>query len=113
MQIIHTSEHEAGQIYIPEVNKALMVGCLLLVLALRNSSALSAAYGIAVTGTMAITSLLFAVVARSRWGWSACTSWRSSACFLVIDLAFLLANLVKIEQGGWVPLADRRSASTR
>ena len=70
MQIVHTSEIQAGQIYIPEINKALMVGCLVLVLAFRSSSALSAAYGIAVTGAMSITSLLFGVVARTRWGWS-------------------------------------------
>src|SRR3954468_7428780 len=69
MQIIHTSEREAGQIYIPEVNKALMVGCLVLVVAFRSSSALSAAYGIAVTGAMAITSIMFGVVAHRRWNW--------------------------------------------
>ncbi|MEO8562586.1 MAG: potassium transporter Kup [bacterium] len=105
MQIIHTSKEEAGQIYIPEVNKALMVGCLLLVIGFRNSSALSAAYGIAVTGTMAITSLLFAVVARTRWGWSRAHVALLVAVFLLIDLSFLAANLVKIEHGGWVPLA--------
>jgi KUP system potassium uptake protein len=104
MQIVHTSEEEAGQIYIPEVNKALMVGCLLLVVAFKNSSALSAAYGIAVTGTMAITSILFAVVARSRWNWSKLHVGALTAVFLLIDLSFLLANVVKIEHGGWVPL---------
>ena len=105
MQIIHTSQHEAGQIYIPEINKALMVGCLLLVLGFKNSSALSAAYGIAVTGTMAITSILFAVVARSRWGWGLPHVIGLTAAFLLIDLSFLLANVVKIEHGGWVPIA--------
>ncbi|MEO8619421.1 MAG: potassium transporter Kup [bacterium] len=105
MQIIHTSAHEAGQIYVPEVNKALMVGCLLLVISFENSSALSAAYGIAVTGTMAITSLLFAVVARSRWNWSLPHVVLLTASFLAIDLSFLIANIVKIEHGGWVPLA--------
>jgi KUP system potassium uptake protein len=104
MQIVHTSKHEAGQIYIPEVNKALMVGCLILVLYFRNSSALSAAYGIAVTGTMAITSLLFAVVARQRWNWSFTHVALLTAAFLAIDLSFLVANVVKIESGGWVPL---------
>ena len=104
MQIVHTSHHEAGQIYIPEVNKALMVGCLLLVLGFKNSSALSAAYGIAVTGTMAITSILFAVVARSRWNWSKWHVVSLAAAFLVIDLSFLSANVVKIEHGGWVPI---------
>ena len=105
MQIIHTSEHEAGQIYIPEVNKALMVGCLILVLAFQNSSALSAAYGIAVTGTMAITSVLFAVVARGRWNWSLPHVVGMTAAFLLVDLSFLVANVIKIEHGGWVPIA--------
>ncbi|MEP6620403.1 MAG: potassium transporter Kup [bacterium] len=105
MQIVHTSVHEAGQIYIPEVNKALMVGCLVLVLAFKTSSNLSAAYGIAVTGTMAITSMLFAVVARSRWNWSRLHVGLILASFLLIDLSFLIANVVKIEHGGWVPLA--------
>ena len=104
MQIIHTSQHEAGQIYIPEVNKALMVGCLVLVVWFGNSSALSAAYGIAVTGTMAITSILFAVVAHQRWNWSLPRVITLTAAFLLIDLAFLVANIVKIEHGGWVPL---------
>ena len=104
MQIVHTSVHQAGQIYIPEVNKALMIGCLLLVLSFKNSSALSAAYGIAVTGTMAITTILFAVVARSRWGWSKLHVGSLTAFFLLIDLSFLMANVVKIEHGGWVPL---------
>ncbi len=104
MQIIHTSEHEAGQIYIPEVNKALMVGCLLLVLFFKNSSNLSAAYGIAVTGTMAITSILFAIVARSRWGWSKLHVVLLTGGFLIIDVSFLVANVIKIEHGGWVPI---------
>ena len=105
MQIVHTSVHEAGQIYIPEVNKALMAGCLILVVWFQNSSNLSAAYGIAVTGTMAITSMLFAVVARSRWNWSKVHVGLILAAFLLIDMSFLLANVVKIEHGGWVPLA--------
>ncbi len=105
MQIIHTSQHEAGQIYIPEISKALMVGCLLLVLGFKNSSALGAAYGIAVTGTMAITTILFAVVARSRWNWGLPHVISLTAAFLLIDLSFLVANVVKIEHGGWVPIA--------
>ena len=105
MQIVHTSEKQAGQIYIPEINKALMVGCLVLVLAFRSSSALSAAYGIAVTGAMSITSLLFGVVARTRWGWSKLQVGALVGGFLLIDLSFLSANVVKLEHGGWVPLA--------
>ena len=69
MTIVHTSEREAGQIYIPEVNTALMVGCLTLVLTFKTAGALAAAYRIAVTGTMVITTRRFAVVARGRWGW--------------------------------------------
>jgi KUP system potassium uptake protein len=105
MQIVHTSAHHEGQIYVPEVNNALMVGCLLLVVSFGNSSDLSAAYGIAVTGTMAITTLLFAVVARLRWKWPLARVIGLTTAFLVVDLAFLLANVVKIEHGGWVPLA--------
>jgi len=103
--IVHTSEREAGQIYVPEVNTALMVGCLALVVTFRSAGALAAAYGIAVTGTMVITSLLFAVVARGRWGWPLRNVVLLTAGFLVIDLAFFGANIVKIAAGGWIPLA--------
>jgi KUP system potassium uptake protein len=105
LTIVHTSEREHGQIYVPEVNKALMIGTLLIVLGFRSSDALGAAYGIAVTGTMAITTILFALIARLRWGWPL---WRVVALatfFFAFDLAFLGANVLKIEQGGWVPLA--------
>jgi KUP system potassium uptake protein len=104
LTIVHTSEREYGQIYVPEVNKALMVGTLLIVVGFKSSSALGAAYGIAVTGTMAVTTLLFAVVSRTRWGWP---MWRViglAAFFFAFDLAFLGANLLKIGRGGWVPL---------
>jgi KUP system potassium uptake protein len=105
LTIVHTSEEEYGQIYVPEVNKALMIGTLLIVLGFRSSSALGAAYGIAVTGTMSITTILFAVIARTRWNWP---MWRVvglAAFFLTFDLAFLGANVLKIRYGGWVPLA--------
>ena len=105
LTIVHTSEREHGQIYVPEVNKALMVGTLLIVLGFRSSDALGAAYGIAVTGTMAITTILFAAVARTQWGWP---TWRIGALvtfFFAFDLAFLGANALKIRDGGWVPLA--------
>ena len=105
MTIVHTSAHEAGQIYVPEVNKALMVGCIVMVLGFESSTALGAAYGIAVTGTMAITTLLFYQVARHRWGWSRLHAGGIGAFFLLVDLAFLSANVIKIEHGGWVPLA--------
>jgi KUP system potassium uptake protein len=102
--IVHTSEREHGQIYVPQVNMLLAVGTLLIVAGFESSSALGAAYGIAVTGTMAITTLLFAVVARTRWGWPMSRVLALTAFFLVIDLAFLGANALKIVQGGWVPL---------
>jgi KUP system potassium uptake protein len=103
--IVHTSWTEAGQVYLPEINAALMVGCLLLVLGFRSSSALGAAYGIAVTGTMAVTSVLLYLVARHRWRWPAWRAGGLTALFLAVDLAFLGANLVKVRAGGWVPLA--------
>ena len=103
--IVHTSAREAGQIYIPEVNYGLMVSCLLVVIGFGSTSALGAAYGIAVTGTMAITSVLFVVVAAGRWHWPRWRAFSLAAAFLAIDLAFLGANALKIEHGGWVPLA--------
>lgn len=102
--IVHTSESQAGQIYIPEVNRLLMVGCILVVLGFRHSSAIGAAYGIAVTGTFTMTSLLMYVLARSWWGWSRLRAGLFLAAFLTIDLAFLGANVLKIAHGGWVPL---------
>jgi KUP system potassium uptake protein len=103
--VVHTSKSEAGQIFIPEINRMLMIGCLLLVVAFRSSISLGAAYGIAVTGTMAITSVLFYVVARGRWNWSLAHVIPITLLFLVIDLTLFSANLIKIENGGWVPIA--------
>jgi KUP system potassium uptake protein len=104
LTIVHTSAREAGQIYVPEINTALMIGTLLIVVGFRSSAALGAAYGIAVTGTMTITTLLFSVVARSRWHWSRWQVIALTGFFFTFDLAFLGANALKIEQGGWVPL---------
>ena len=103
--IVHTSKREAGQIFIPEINQILMIGCLIMVLGFENSAALGAAYGIAVTGTMGITSLLFYVVAKQRWNWSTFHAVGLTAAFLVIDLSLFAANAVKIRSGGWVPIA--------
>lgn len=103
-EINHTSEDEIGQIYIPAINWALMVACVALVVTFRTSSNLAAAYGIAVTATMAITTILLVVVAKERWKWSTPAVVLFAAFFLTIDLAFLGANIVKIPQGGWVPL---------
>jgi KUP system potassium uptake protein len=105
MQIVHTSSQEAGQIYIPEVNKALAVGTLLLVVTFRSVDALGAAYGVAVTATMAITTVLFVLIAEQRFGWSRARMWTFLAVFLTIDLAFFAANVLKVPNGGWVPLA--------
>jgi KUP system potassium uptake protein len=104
MTVIHTSRSEYGQIYLPGVNSMLMVGCLSLVLGFRSSDALAGAYGVAVTGTMAITSLLFFAIARFRWGWSWAAAGALTAAFLTVDLAFVGANAGKIVGGGWVPL---------
>jgi len=105
VHIVHTSGETEGQIYIPEINWLLMVACLALVFAFRSSGNLAAAYGIAVTGTMAMTSILFYGVARGVWHWSRARAGSLVAAFLVVDLAFFGANLTKIAQGGWVPLA--------
>jgi KUP system potassium uptake protein len=102
--IKHTGYHTEGQIYIPEVNHLLAVGCLTLVLTFRESVKLAAAYGIAVTGTMAITSVLYYIVVRHTWGWSLWKAGALLALFLMFDIPFLLANLFKFFDGGYVPM---------
>jgi KUP system potassium uptake protein len=104
VRIVHTSGRAAGQIYIPEINWILMVACVALVVGFKKSDNLASAYGIAVTGTMTITSLLYYAVARMRFGWSYARAATVLALFLSFDLAFLIANLNKIESGGWVPI---------
>ena len=104
VDIEHTSSREIGQIYIPGVNRLLMAACIALVVGFRSSSNLAAAYGIAVTGTMGITTVLFYVVARERFGWTRAQAGVPAFFFLVIDLAFFLANATKITHGGWFPL---------
>lgn len=105
LHVQHTSKHEAGQIYIGQVNAALAVGTILVVLYFGSSDRLGAAYGIAVTGTMAITTLLFHRVMRDRWRWSRARAIPVTAAFLLVDLGFLGANVLKLHDGGWVPLA--------
>jgi KUP system potassium uptake protein len=105
LTIVHTSKNQYGQIYVPEVNRLLMVGTLVIVLGFQSSSALGAAYGIAVTGTMSITTLLFAVIAYTRWKWPLWKVIGLAAFFFMFDFAFLGANALKIQHGGWVPLA--------
>ena len=102
--IVHTSEQQSGQIYIPEINTLLAIGTIFVVLGFKSSSALAAAYGIAVTGTMAITSVLFYEICVVRWKWPKWQALSLAAFFLTIDLAFLGANVLKVAQGGWVPL---------
>ena len=104
VNIVHTSRTEIGQIYIPQVNVLLWLACVGLVLAFRTPSALAATYGVAVTGTMAITSVLFIVVARRLWHWSWLRTGSLAGIFLIVDLAFFGANLLKIPDGGWFPL---------
>jgi KUP system potassium uptake protein len=103
-RIIHTSAIEYGQIYIPLVNWWLMLACIAVVAAFRTSSNLAAAYGVAVTSTMAITTLIFAYLALQVWRWNPLATGVLVGGLLVVDLAFLGANLVKIPQGGWFPL---------
>jgi KUP system potassium uptake protein len=104
VNIVHTSKTEIGQIYIPAVNNLLMVACLGLVVTFRSSASLAATYGVALSGTMTMTSILFAVVARLRWKWPRWKVASVTAVFLVVDLAFFGANLLKIPHGGWFPL---------
>jgi KUP system potassium uptake protein len=103
--VVHTSGKTEGQIFIPEVNRLLMVACVALVLSFRASSNLAAAYGIAVTGTMGITSILSYWVARDRWGWSILRAGSFLVFILTIDLSFFIACSAKIASGGWFPLA--------
>jgi KUP system potassium uptake protein len=103
--IKHTSEHTRGQIYIPVVNWVLMIACLGLVAGFGSSSRLAAAYGVSVTLTMLITTVLFYFVTRERWRWNFFQSMGLCAGFVVIEGAFFGANAVKIPDGGWFPLA--------
>ncbi|HEY8516537.1 MAG TPA: potassium transporter Kup [Candidatus Binatia bacterium] len=102
--IVHTSGAAHGQIYIPQVNTVLAILCILLVIGFGDSSSLAGAYGVAVTGTMLITSFLFYAVARERWQWSRLRAGSVVALFLTFDVAFFGANLVKFAHGGWFPI---------
>jgi KUP system potassium uptake protein len=102
--IRHTSQDTEGQIYVPAINWALACACITLVLVFRASSRLAAAYGIAVTGTMALTSVVYFVVTRTTWRWPAWRSIALLALFLSFDIPFLVANLFKFTEGGYVPV---------
>ena len=105
LEIRHTSEALFGQIYMPRVNTLLLFGVLLLVILFRSSSALASAYGIAVTGTMVVTAMMAIVVVWRVWNWPLAAALALIVPFLFIDLTFLSANLLKIVEGGWMPLA--------
>jgi KUP system potassium uptake protein len=105
LEIRHTSEEHYGQIYAPRVNALLLFGVLMLVALFRSSSALASAYGIAVSGTMVVTGMMAIVVVWKVWRWSPLAAIALIAPFLCIDLIFLSANMLKVVEGGWVPLA--------
>lgn len=104
MNIIHTSAHEIGQIYLPTVNWALMIGTLAITLSFKSSSALTAAYGVGLSTTMVITTIFMFVVARKLWKWSLANALALTAFFAIFDFTFFAANIIKIDDGGWFPL---------
>jgi len=104
MKIVQTSSKEVGQVYMPAINWILMIACIGLVLGFGSSSNLAAAYGVGVTTDMVFTTLLFAVVMRVRWNWSIPAVAALTIGFLIIDLAFWGATIIKVPQGGWFPL---------
>jgi KUP system potassium uptake protein len=104
MRVVHTSHEMSGQIFVPWINRLLLVLILAAVLGFRSSDNLASAYGIAVTGTMVITTLLALIVARYQWRWSLPAVLAAGIGLLTVDLAFFSANVIKIESGGWFPL---------
>jgi KUP system potassium uptake protein len=104
-EIRHTSEAHSGQIFIPRINRMLLIAVMLLVLMFKSSSALASAYGISVTGTMVVTCMMGFVVIWKVWKWKPLAAAALIAPFLALDLTFLAANLLKVLDGGWVPLA--------
>jgi KUP system potassium uptake protein len=104
IRVLHTSEGEIGQVYVPRVNTGLFLAVVLLVLGFQTSDNLGAAYGIAVTGEMTITTLLAFVYARHAWEWSLLQTALVFGSFLALELTFLSANLLKVIDGGWVPI---------
>jgi KUP system potassium uptake protein len=105
VQILHTNARQEGQIYLPLINWLMACGCIALVLGFRSSSGLASAYGIAVTGTMGITTAALCLVALRVWNWPLWKALTLCGFFLVVDLAFFGANLTKLADGGWVPIA--------
>jgi KUP system potassium uptake protein len=105
LDIEHTSAHQRGQIYLPQLNWTLMLATIALVVGFKTSSALAAAYGVAVTATMVITTLLAYQIARASWGVHRLVAGSIAGFFLVLELAYFTSNLTKIAHGGWFPLA--------
>jgi KUP system potassium uptake protein len=105
LKVLHTNADQEGQIYIPLVNWVLAIGCIWIVFSFKSSDALASAYGIAVTGTMAVTTYAFYRVALNRWRWPLLKAITICALFLVVDLTLLGANLHKFTDGGWLPLS--------
>jgi KUP system potassium uptake protein len=112
LDVEHTSRHTVGQIYVPQMNLLLSVSTVLIVVGFQTSSALAAAYGIAVTLTMVVTAMLLHVVAIQRWKWPTAAVWMMTGLFLTVDFAFLGANVIKIADGGWLPLVIGASLLT-
>ncbi|MFD9661477.1 potassium transporter Kup [Rhodococcus sp. NPDC059968] len=112
LRVAHTSESTIGQIYVPWINWVLMVSVLTLVFAFRSSAALAYAFGMAVTGTITITTLLFFYIARTRWGTPLWLVVIGAGCLLAVDLLFLAANLTKLVHGAWLPLLIALTAFT-
>jgi KUP system potassium uptake protein len=104
LDIQHTSSHEIGQVYVPQVNWALMVATIVIVIGFKSSSSLAAAYGIAVALTMLITGMLLHVVATERWKWPLPVALLVTGGFMLVDVAFVSANVLKVAHGGWLPL---------
>jgi KUP system potassium uptake protein len=104
LHIVHTSRENEGQIYLPAVNQFLAVSCIALVLGFQHSSRLASAYGIAVTGTMLITTLVFYFITIHAWRWPLWKALSVTMLFLAIDIPYFVANLIKFIQGGWVPV---------
>ena len=107
LTVRHTSNVEEGQIYVPQVNSALTVGVLVLVLAFKTSDNLASAYGIAVTGTFLCTAVLAMVVFRRQFHWSRAAAISVFGALFLVDIVFFAANTLKIVEGGWVPLVAR------
>ena len=105
MDIHHTSESEIGQIYMPWINWSLLIAVIILVITFKSSSNLASAYGVAVTGMMAIDTILAFVVVTTLWNWSKWIAAPLAIAFLCIDLTFFSANTVKLVHGGWFPIA--------